>query len=58
LAAKQKLTTAEAAKELGVSKPTLLRWIKNGKVPDVARDRRNWRVFTLEDVERIRMEAC
>lgn len=58
LAAKQTLSTAEAAKELGVSKPTLLRWIKEGKIPDANRDRRGWRVFTREDIERIRKEAC
>jgi excisionase family DNA binding protein len=49
-----RLSTQEAAHELGVSKPTLLRWIKDGKVTDVKRDRNNWRVFTADDVRRIR----
>lgn len=52
---------AEAAKEIGVSAITLKRWLLNGRVPDVARDKNNWRVFTYEDVERIRhyhLQAC
>jgi predicted site-specific integrase-resolvase len=47
------LNTAAAAKELGVSKPTLLRWIREGKTADVGRDRHNWRVFTEGDIRRI-----
>ena len=48
-----RLNTQEAARELGISKPTLLRWIKDGKITDVKRDRNNWRVFTPEDIRRI-----
>jgi DNA (cytosine-5)-methyltransferase 1 len=47
-------TTDEAAKELGLSKSTLLRWFREGRVSDVARDRNNWRIFTSADIERIR----
>jgi len=43
----------EAARIAGVSKNTLLRWLRQGKVPEVARDRNGWRVFSAEDVERI-----
>ena len=49
-----RLYTAEAAKQAGISKATLLRWLKEGKVPEVARDVRGWRVFTEEEVEKIR----
>jgi excisionase family DNA binding protein len=49
-----RLSTQEAARELGISKPTLLRWIKDGKITDVKRDRNNWRVFTADDIRRIR----
>lgn len=49
-----RLHTHEAARELGISKPTLLRWIKDGKITDVKRDRNNWRVFTADDIRRIR----
>lgn len=50
------LTTAEAARELGVSKTTLLRWFKEEKIRDVSRDRRGWRVFNRRDVESIRKD--
>jgi DNA-binding transcriptional MerR regulator len=50
------LNTAIAAKTLGVSKSTLLRWFKQRKIADVARDRNGWRVFTADDLNRIRRE--
>jgi predicted site-specific integrase-resolvase len=50
------LNTASAAKALGVSKATLLRWIRNRKTEDVARDRHNWRVFTATDIRRIKKD--
>jgi excisionase family DNA binding protein len=50
-------STAEAAKKLGISKQTLHRWFSQGRVADVRRDRNNWRVFTPQDIERIRSEA-
>lgn len=43
----------EAARMAGVSKNTLLRWLRQGKVKEVARDRNGWRIFSAEDVERI-----
>lgn len=49
--------TAEAAKRLGVSKPTLLRWFAQKRIADVRRDRNNWRVFTEQDLERIKREV-
>lgn len=49
--------TAEAAKRARISKATLLRWLKEDKIPEVARDVRGWRVFTEEEVQRIREYA-
>ncbi len=49
--------TAEAAKKLGISRQTLHRWFAVGRIRDVRRDRNNWRVFTLQDIDRIRNEA-
>ena len=49
--------TNEAAKLIGVSRPTLLRWFREGKVTDVKRDRRNWRVFSERDIRRLRAYA-
>jgi len=37
----------------GISKNTLLRWLKQGKVPEVCRDRNGWRIFQQEDVDRV-----
>ena len=45
-------TTAEAAARIGVSKNTLLRWISDGRLGDVARDWRNWRVWNATDIAR------
>ena len=50
--------TDEAARRVGCSRSTLLRWFREGKVEDVARDRRGWRVFTEEDISRIRRWAA
>jgi hypothetical protein len=44
--------TAEAAKRIGVSKNTLLRWIAEGLMPDVDRDWRGWRTWSAQDIER------
>ena len=48
--------TAAAAKALGVSKSTLLRWISEKRVADVERDRNGWRVFSDKDIKRITRE--
>ena len=49
-----RIYTAEAARKAGISKATLLRWLKEGKIPEVARDIRGWRVFTEGEVEKIK----
>ncbi|TKJ37375.1 MAG: hypothetical protein CEE38_07680 [Planctomycetes bacterium B3_Pla] len=48
------LSTIEAAKRIGVSKSTLLRWLDEGLVDDVERDWRGWRMWRSRDIERIR----
>lgn len=53
------LHAAEAAAAAGISKPTLLRWIKLGKIADAARrDRNGWRIFDQEEVDRIKAVAA
>ncbi|TIQ75353.1 MAG: MerR family transcriptional regulator [Mesorhizobium sp.] len=47
-------STDGAAKELGISKSTLLRWFRQKRIEDVKRDRNGWRVFTSADIKRIR----
>jgi excisionase family DNA binding protein len=52
--AEKTYSTEEAAKAAGISKSTLLRWIRQGVFKDVRRDRNNWRVFTQKDVLQLR----
>ncbi len=47
-------TTGQAAKHIGVSKNTLLRWLDEGLTEDVQRDWRGWRLWRQEDIERIK----
>ena len=50
--------TNEACLSAGITKNTFLRWVTNGSFPDVAcRDRRGWRLFTKEDVDRLKLEV-
>ncbi len=47
----------EACNEVGISRSTLIRWLNTGVVEDVLKDRNGWRLFTLEDIARIRTFA-
>jgi excisionase family DNA binding protein len=48
-------TTAEACKLAGTNRDTLLRWIREKKFNDVEyRDRNGWRLFTEDDVIRLK----
>jgi predicted site-specific integrase-resolvase len=50
--------TLEACKIAGISRATFFRWIGEGIIEDMAsRDRRGWRLFTEEDIEKMRAEA-
>jgi predicted site-specific integrase-resolvase len=42
----------------GISRTTLLRWLRQGnlKLPEY-RDRREWRLFTSDDIEKLNQEA-
>ena len=40
------LTTLEAARQLGVSKMTLLNWLYDGKVPEPPRNNRGYRLWS------------
>jgi len=48
------LSTGEAAKHIGVSKNTLLRWLDEGLTEDVGRDWRGWRLWQNDDIERVK----
>jgi len=50
-------TTAQVARELGVHKRTLLRWIEDGRLKDVKRVTFQgvyWRIWTAADIARAR----
>lgn len=50
--------TSEVCKMAGISRSTLLRWLKEGylNIQDY-RDRRSWRLFTKDDVNMLVAEA-
>ena len=50
--------TLEACQRAGISRATLLRWIRQGILQDVRyKDRNGWRLFTEDDINRIKCEA-
>jgi DNA-binding transcriptional MerR regulator len=49
--------TSEACKKTGISRATLFRWLKVGILEKYHKDRRGWRLFTEEDLNKIRAEA-
>jgi DNA-binding transcriptional MerR regulator len=53
----KRFTLSEAARLIGVAPITLKRWLLSRKVEEVSRDRNGWRVFTHNDVQRIKRFA-
>ena len=49
--------TQEAATAAGISKATLLRWLKNGEVREPKRNRRGWRIFSEDEVGELKAWA-
>jgi excisionase family DNA binding protein len=48
-------TTSEACRLAGTNRNTFLRWVREGRFPDVpSRDRNGWRLFLREDITRLR----
>jgi excisionase family DNA binding protein len=48
------LTITEAARLIGVSAKTIVRWEKSGKVRRSKRDFRGWRVFDDKDLKKLK----
>jgi DNA-binding transcriptional MerR regulator len=46
-------STREVAEMVGVSKDTLLRWLRQKKVSEPARDEHGFRVFSRNDLEAV-----
>jgi DNA-binding transcriptional MerR regulator len=49
--------TTEVCRKAGISRPTLFRWLKRGIVSKMRKDRRGWRLFTEQDLNKIQAEA-
>ena len=50
--------TSETCRMVGISRTTLLRWLRDGSLKLAeCRDRRKWRLFTEDDVRRLNLEA-
>lgn len=49
--------TTEVCNEVGISRPTLFRWLRQGMLSKLHRYRRGWRLFTEEDLNTIQVEA-
>ena len=50
--------TAEVCRMVGISRNTLFRWFKEGTIGEAEhRDRRGWRLFTEDEVVRLKAEA-
>lgn len=51
----------QAAKQIGIHKNTLRKWVKEGKLEPVIgpakRDLRNWLIFSPEDIQKIKNYA-
>ena len=50
--------TAEVCRMVGISRTTLFRWLKGGIFRGAGRrDRRGWRLFTEDDLDRLKAEV-
>jgi len=50
--------TAEVCLAVGIGKSTLFRWIKEGIMKEAEyRDRKEWRLFTEDEIERLKVEV-
>ena len=50
--------TAEVCQMIGISRNTLFRWFKEGISKEAEhRDRRGWRLFTEDEIDRLKVEV-
>ena len=49
-----KITITEAARKLGIVPKTIIRWEQSGKIRKAKRDWRNWRVYTSDDIDKMK----
>lgn len=46
-------STTDVAERAQISRDTLLRWLKSGKIEEPDRNRNGWRVFTEAELEAV-----
>jgi len=50
--------TGEVCRTVGISRSTLFRWLKDGMLSkSERRDRRGWRLFTRDEIDRLNKEV-
>ena len=49
-------STTETCHKTGISRATLYRWLQKGLLSQQRKDRRGWRLFTEEDLQKIQAE--
>lgn len=50
--------TSEVSRMVGICRTTLYRWVQKGILGQIEyRDKRGWRLFTKDDVDRLSAEA-
>ncbi len=49
--------TSEVCQKTDISRATLMRWLKSGVIEEPLRDRRGWRLFAADDMNKIRTET-
>ena len=50
-------TTVETCEKTGISRATLSRWLRQGVLKELHKDRRGWRLFTENDLNKLKAEA-
>lgn len=49
-------STTETCEKTGISRATLSRWLRKGVLEKLRKDRRGWRLFTDDDLNKIQAE--
>jgi len=49
--------TLEVCKRTGLSRATLFRWLREGIIEEPRRDRRGWKLFGEDDLNKIQAEV-
>ena len=50
-------TTAETCQKTSISRATLYRWLRQGLLEELRKDRKGWRLFTEEDLNKLKAET-